>query len=160
MKLYCYIKKDNNGNQKMEGPSVLPESFANVSNFHCLDEKTLKNYGWLPYEKRTENKEIFVSSNFQILEDKVVENIVTRDRSEEEKNQEESVKISQEWSSVRKQRDELLNQSDKEVVVDKWLLMDEETKLLWTKYRKKLRDLPQEFTNPLDVIFPTLSSEM
>lgn len=159
MKLYCYIKKDNNGNQKVEGPSVLPESFANVSNFHCLDENTLKNYGWLPYEKRTEDKEIFVSSNFQILEDKVIENIVTRDRSEEEKNHEESVKISQEWSSVRKQRDELLNQSDKEVVVDKWLLMDEETKLLWTKYRKKLRDLPQEFTNPFDVIFPTLSSD-
>jgi hypothetical protein len=150
---------NDNGNPKIEGPNTLPEFFANVSNFHCLDENTLKKYGWLPYEKRTENKEIFVSSNFEILGDMVIENIVTRDKNEEERSYDDSVKISQEWSSVRKKRDELLSQSDKDVVVDKWLLLDEDTKLLWTKYRKKLRDLPQEFQNPFDVVFPSLSSE-
>lgn len=159
MKLYCYIKTDDNGNVKVEGPNTLPEFFANVSNFHCLNENALKRHGWLPYEKRTEDKEIFVSSNFEILEDKVIENIITRDKNEEERSHDNSLKTTQEWSSVRKKRDELLSQSDKEVVVDKWLLMDEDTKVLWTKYRKKLRELPQEFTNPFDVVFPSLSSE-
>jgi hypothetical protein len=156
MKLYCYIKEDNIDGQLIDGPRALPEVFENVSNFHCLDEQSIISYGWLPYEKVSENKEVFVSSSFEILNDRVIENVVTRDKTDAEKQQDEENNISQQWASVRSRRDTLLVESDKDVVIDKWLLMDEETKGLHTIYRKKLRDIPQDFENPFDVIFPEL----
>lgn len=156
MKLYCYIEEDNVNGQLIDGPRALPESFANVSNFHCLDDASLKSYGWLPYEKVSENKAVRVSSSFEVLDDKVIENIVTRDKSDAEKKQDEDNNISQQWASVRSRRDVLLAESDKAVVIDKWLLMDDETKILHTNYRKKLRDIPQDFKSPSDVVFPEL----
>ena len=156
MKLYCYIEEDNINGQLIDGPRALPESFANVSNFHCLDDASLKSYGWLPCEKVSENKEVHVSSSFEVLDDKVIQNVVTRDKSDAEKKQDEDNRISQQWASVRSRRDALLADSDKAVVIDKWLLMEDETKILHTNYRKKLRDLPQDFESPFDVVFPEL----
>jgi hypothetical protein len=150
MKLYCHIQE----NAVYEGPRALPETFANVSNFHCLDDKTLISYGWLPYEKVSENKEVVVSSTFEILNDKVIEHVSTRDKLEVEIKQEEASKLAQEWALVRLKRDALLAESDKQVVIDKWMLLSEETKALYVDYRKKLRDIPQDFATPSEVVFP------
>ena len=150
MKLYCHIQE----NAVYEGPRALPETFANVSNFHCLDDKTLISYGWLPYEKVSENKEVVVSSTFEILNDKVIEHVSTRDKLEVEIKQEEASKLAQEWALVRLKRDTLLSESDKNVVSDKWEQMNLDDKQLWSDYRKALRDLPQTFSNPSEVVFP------
>jgi hypothetical protein len=156
MKLYCYVEDDGVNEPTIDGPRSLPENFKNVSNFSSLSEEQVIQHGWLPYEKISENKEIFVSSRYEITGDKIIQHITTRDKTEEEKQQEETDKISQQWILVRNKRDELLTESDKNVVVDKWLLMNDETKILHSNYRKKLRDIPQEFNNPFDVVFPEL----
>lgn len=150
MKFYCHIEN----NAVIDGPRTLPESFENVSNFHCLDEKTLASYGWLPYEKVSDNKEVVVSSTFEILADKVIERVITRDKLEVEIKQEEASKLAQEWSLVRAKRDALLTDSDKKVVIDKWMALSEEVKALYVDYRKKLRDIPQDFAKPSEVVFP------
>jgi hypothetical protein len=154
MKLYCHIQE----NAVYEGPRALPETFANVSNFHCLDDKTLISYGWLPYEKVSENKEVIVSSTFEILKDKVIERVATRNKLKVEVKQEEASKLAQEWALVRAKRDALLAESDKHVVIDKWMSLSEETKALYVDYRKKLRDLPQDFSSPSEVVFPVVPS--
>ena len=150
MKFYCHIEN----NAVIDGPRTLPESIENVSNFHCLDDKTLISYGWLPYEKSSENKEVVVSSSFEILEDKVIEHVITRDKLEVEIKQEEATKLAQEWALIRTRRDALLADSDKKVVIDKWMALSEEVKALYVDYRKKLRDIPQDFAKPSDVVFP------
>lgn len=58
------------------------------------------------------------------------------------------------WKEKRKIRDDLLKNSDIYVLSDRWENYDQITKDLWTKYRQKLRDLPQNHINPDDVVWP------
>ena len=58
------------------------------------------------------------------------------------------------WVSIRTERDELLSSSDVRVVRHLELSpgeMDSDLKV----YRKSLRDIPQNYTNSSDVVFPT-----
>lgn len=62
------------------------------------------------------------------------------------------VRNRQEWQSVRAQRDRLLSESD-------WTRMDDapltvEQRDTWADYRQALRDVPQEFASPDDVVWP------
>lgn len=150
MKKYCYVK---NGSVAATEQN-LPVNFENVSNFYLLDDANLKHYGWLPYEKISDNKEIFVSSSYEILENKVVERCITRDKTKQELQDEANVKKNEQWDSVRAERNARLQESDKFVVSDKWEQMSVEAKQLWSEYRKALRDLPQNVTNPFDVNWP------
>jgi hypothetical protein len=149
MKRYCLIK-DGEVTQIGE----LPVNFDNVSNFYLLSDNEIKPYGWLPIETISDNKEIQESVAYQIEDNVVKEVIVTRDKTQEEINVENQTKIDVKWYSVRFKRNNLLKESDIEVMVDKWEEMDIETKSLWINYRKQLRDIPQLFSNPDDVVFP------
>lgn len=62
--------------------------------------------------------------------------------------------IDAEWAVVRAERNRLLQESDVEVLPDRWMIMEEETKLLWATYREALRDIPETFDDPADVVWP------
>lgn len=59
------------------------------------------------------------------------------------------------WYSVRLQRDRLLSESDTYVLPDRWAAMTPEKQQEWTTYRQALRDLPQTYSDPNDVVWPT-----
>jgi hypothetical protein len=56
------------------------------------------------------------------------------------------------WFSIRNYRNELLAKSDWSQLADAPFLAEE--KSAWTAYRQALRDVPQDFGNPDDVMFP------
>jgi hypothetical protein len=89
MKLYCYTEDG----ETATGAQPLPVNWQNVSNFDLLDDQDLKQYGWLPYVQVSENKEVFVSSTREILEDKVVETVITRDKTPEEIQEQEQFNL-------------------------------------------------------------------
>jgi hypothetical protein len=156
MKKYCLIE---NGKITIQ-PTTLPVNWNNISNFHVLDDETLKAYGWLPVETISENKEIFVSSSLEIFDDKVVETIITRDKTEEEIEQ-EKIKREKEinelkWQKIRTLRDSLLKKSDILTLSDIWENKSEEEKQKIKEYREKLRNLPQNYIKAEGVIFPNL----
>lgn len=160
MKLYCLVEEkiENGTSIKVvkDGPRELPQHTANVSNLCFLDDKTLKQIGWLPFEQLTENKLVFVSSSYEILEDKVVEVIITRDKVEEELVADTENLNKYKWNLIRQQRDLMLSESDKLVVADKWIMYSPEEKQKIAAYRQSLREIPSEFSDPTEVVFPTL----
>ena len=59
---------------------------------------------------------------------------------------------------LRADRDERLLASDIDVLPDKWAAMNDDTKTAWTNYRKALRDLPANTSDPTNVTWPTKPS--
>ena len=59
---------------------------------------------------------------------------------------------------LRADRDERLLASDIDVLPDKWGAMNDDTKTAWTNYRKALRDLPANTSDPTNVTWPTKPS--
>jgi hypothetical protein len=53
------------------------------------------------------------------------------------------------WDDIRKKRDDLLALSD-------WTQLSDAPvdQTAWATYRKVLRDIPQSYANPADVVFP------
>ena len=76
-----------------------------------------------------QNKELVLSGNDLILQDRVV--VIT-------------------WEQIRSRRNNLLALSDYTQMAD-W----PGDKEAWATYRQALRDLPQTYTNAADVIWPT-----
>jgi hypothetical protein len=58
------------------------------------------------------------------------------------------------WSLVRQHRDRLLVKSDVAVLPDRWNAMTEEQQTAWQNYRQALRDIPQSFNNPNEIVWP------
>jgi hypothetical protein len=56
------------------------------------------------------------------------------------------------WVKVRKQRNQLLKDSDYIMFPD--ITISAEKKEEWETYRQSLRDIPQTFSNPDDVTYP------
>lgn len=57
------------------------------------------------------------------------------------------------WEDIKAKRDGLLRNSDFSVLPD--VPIDNAKKQEWIVYRQMLRDLPELYTNPDDVIWPT-----
>lgn len=55
---------------------------------------------------------------------------------------------------VRTERNRLLEESDMKVLPDLYSEMTEEEQYKWNNYRKILRDIPELFPNPEDVVWP------
>lgn len=153
MQKYCYIE---NGEITLINQD-LPKVWKNVSNFYLLPDEIVKTYGWLPLVVENENKPVFVNSSYIIEENVVREVIVTRDKTEQEIEEEAARELEMGWYQVRSQRDEKLKQSDLFVLIDKWELLTEERKQEIRVYRQALRDVPQNFETPEDVVWPNLS---
>ena len=56
---------------------------------------------------------------------------------------------------LRRQRDELLRESDVSVLPDRWATMPTETQTAWSVYRQALRDLPATTVDALNPVWPT-----
>lgn len=153
MQKYCYIE---NGEITLINQD-LPNVWKNVSNFYLLPDEIVKTYGWLPLVVENENKSVFVSSSYVIEENLVREVIVTRDKTQEEIEEEAVRELEMGWNQVRSQRDEMLQQSDLLVLIDKWETLSEERKNEIRIYRQALRDIPQTFETPESVVWPNLS---
>lgn len=152
MKKYCYIEN----NKIVLVNQDLPKVWKNVSGFDNLPDSILKNYGWLPIILESEEKQILVSLNYVIEEDFVREIKVTRDKSEQELEQENNQQLQDKWIEVRTQRDELLKASDILVLIDRWEILSEEERNQIKIYRQSLRDLPNNFSSPYEIIWPKL----
>ncbi len=63
--------------------------------------------------------------------------------------------VETEWNEIRINRDNLLLESDTNVLPDRWAAMTLEKQTEWSVYRQILRDIPQSFLDPKDVIWPT-----
>lgn len=146
MKKYCLVQSGS----VVEGPRILPECDANTSNLNLLDDASLKQLGWLPVEVVSDNKPVVVSSTLAVFEDKVVETVVTRDKNE----QEIAADVEFQWQLVRQERNRLLFDSDKNVLADRWENYDTATRSAWSVYRQTLRDIPQSFLSPGQVVYP------
>jgi hypothetical protein len=149
MKKYCLVK-----NGEVEQVGGLPTNYENVSNFYLLSDEEIKPYGWLPIETVSENKEIQESVAYEIEEGVVKEIITTRDKTQEEIDRENQSQIEAKWHSARFKRNNLLKESDIEILPDKWENMDLSVKAAWSLYRLQLRDIPQIFSNSDDIIWP------
>jgi hypothetical protein len=161
MKLYCNIEKVTSEDGTTvwaikQGPCELPQNDSNVSNLNLLDDKTLKLFGWVPVEQITENKPIFVSVSYNITEDKVIETTITRDKTEEEINADKEKENYYAWQRLREERNHLLSQSDKLVLIDRWEGLTDTEKQKIVKYRQSLRDLPTQNSDPNLITFPVL----
>lgn len=150
MKKYCLVK-----NGEVEQVGGLPTNYENVSNFYLLSDEEIKPYGWLPIETVSENKEIQENIEYIIEENIVKEIIATRDKTQEEIDRENQSQIEAKWHSARFKRNNLLKESDIEILPDKWENMDLSVKAAWSLYRSQLRDIPQTFSNPDEIIWPT-----
>jgi hypothetical protein len=152
MSLYCYTE---NG-QVIGDAQALPENWKNVSNFYLLPDEIVKTYGWLPYVRVSDNKEIIIGSTKEIVNEQVIETFFTRDKTFQEIEQENNEAKKNKWNNIRDRRDTLLKESDTQILIDKWNNMDESKQQEWIIYRQALRDLPQIYTDPYSVIFPNL----
>jgi hypothetical protein len=119
----------------------VPDSF--------LEENQLYKIAEIPQFNEETQKLIFLSD--PILKNNFVYTFEIIDKSEEEINNEK-------WQKIRTLRNELLSGSDIEVVIDKWESYTEEQKNAWIDYRRMLRNIPQRFDNPDNVIWPTKPS--
>lgn len=60
------------------------------------------------------------------------------------------------WKIIREERDNLLAQSDKFMLTDWFNSFSPDKQTAWVTYRSDLRNIPQIYTNPIDVIWPTV----
>ena len=60
-------------------------------------------------------------------------------------------KTNEAWKKIRKERNQLLKDSDYTMLKDYPTTVSEQE---WTTYRQSLRDIPQTFSNPDDVTYP------
>ncbi len=59
-----------------------------------------------------------------------------------------------EWAAVRSIRNSLLIESDLYVMPDRWATYTQDEQYAWSVYRKTLRDIPQTFIDPKEVVWP------
>lgn len=59
-----------------------------------------------------------------------------------------------EWARVRNERNALLAESDLYLMPDRWVTYTQDEQHAWTVYRKALRDIPQTFIDPKEVVWP------
>jgi hypothetical protein len=63
--------------------------------------------------------------------------------------------VEQKWSLIKQHRNMLLDQTDWTQMPDADLTTEQ--KEIWIARRKALRNIPQDFNNPDDVVFPEMS---
>lgn len=149
MKLYCEIEEKFGIKSIKRGPCVLPQNTASISNFDQItDLRELKIHGWIPYIKITDGKQIVIGSNTVILEDSVQETILTRDETQEEKEEKA-------WKVIREERDRLLKETDMYTLSDRWAVLEDSEREKIALYRQALREIPQTYQFSCDVIWPT-----
>lgn len=144
---YVYVQ---NG-QVIDGPRYLPVNWNNISNFHVLDEESLKSFGWLPHRfvsTIVDETVVVIPSTFVIEENEVVEYQQTRLKTSEELQED----VVQKWINIRGRRNIELSDSDWTQLPDSPLSGTPKQEE-WKIYRQSLRDITN-YQNPSDVVWP------
>ena len=134
-------------------PRPLPKYAFNISNFDLLPKEKVLEYGWYPVRfvpnpNKTETS-VAIGQNFVIEGDEVVQYEQIREKTQEELQQE----ANSEWENIREERNNRLFQCDWTQISDSPL--NEILKQQWAEYRQSLRDLPEVYSDPNDVVWPT-----
>jgi len=159
--MYAHIL-DNTIVEVME---TLPANWKNTSNFNCLSDAEVADLSWAGYPDRflvvVQTPQPQYDSSTQRLESdyhfdgesvSVVWTIKSLDPVELQTQQENSAL--RKWEDIRVERDSLLAACDWTQLRDCRLL--EEKVEEWATYRQALRDLPQSYSTPDEVVFPHL----
>lgn len=144
---YCYVKNGVIEN----GPTNIPKNWENISNFNTLGQQELLSHGWYPYRFVAANvppNSVITPPTFSIEQNEVVEYQNYRAKTQQEIDED----VKRVWESVRRKRKNLLEESDWTQITDSPL--SQQKKLEWSTYRQQLRDLPGNFTNPNEVVWP------
>lgn len=132
-------------------PRPLPKNWANISNFYLLDNQTLKQHGWYPYnfvEAQVGYNQVYDGSDITIGENEVTEYQKVRNKTQAEiANEIEGL-----WVSIRYERNMLLSQCDWTQLADSPLSNQKQTE--WQIYRQELRDITQQ-PDPFGIVWPT-----
>jgi hypothetical protein len=145
---YCYVENGVINN----GPMNLPKNWENISNFSSLSHEQLISLGWLPYRfvaAVVPENSVIIDPTIVIESDEVVEYQNYRAKTQQEiDNDNQGL-----WISIRSRRNELLKDCDWTQIADSPL--NQTLKQEWATYRQELRDLPEVYSNPNDVVWPT-----
>jgi len=148
---YVYVE-----NNIVVGESrILPTTWNNISNFNCLSQQTLKEYGWFPYrfvQTDLPNGYKVDGSYIEILEDEVVEYQTKILKTEEDI----AIETANQWENIRGKRNIELNESDWTQISDSPL--SEEMKAEWRVYRQALRDITN-YEDPWSIEWPEKPSD-
>lgn len=147
MKKYCHII-----NSKIDKiVDVLPSNWQNISNFHVLPDSELKKHGWLPVEEKTHDGTLDVGYHIQsdkvlfiksMEPDPAIQNTIQED-------------LENTWAGIRCERDILLAESDKYVLFDVYEKLSIQEQQQIKTYRQQLRDIPQTYLSPEQLVWPT-----
>jgi hypothetical protein len=119
----------------------LPNVWNNISNFNVLDDETVKEFGWLKYtfvEGQTGDDYVILGSNFEVLENEVIEHQLTRIKTDEEKENDNQNR----WKHIREERNTKLEKCDWTQLPDSPLTNQKQTE--WQIYRQALRDITSQ----------------
>ena len=148
MTMYCKVV----GGSVVQGPRGLPKTSAEASGLN-LSASIAKTLGWLPatvteptYDSTTHKKG--ARSDAITADDVTITWAVDAMSAEEITAAEEGA-----LSSIRSQRDNLLNDSDWTILPDSPL--DVTARGEWTIYRQVLRDMPGNQADVFSPVWPT-----
>lgn len=128
----------------------LPKNWKNISGLglSANDLPFLKGIGWLPYIEVSVSlgvNEVIDGEDIVIGSDKVTSTQTKRSMTDAEI----SSRLAGRWENLRSQRNELLTETD-------WMASSDRTMSdAETAYRKALRDLPANTSDPSDITWPT-----
>lgn len=133
----------------------LPKTWNNISNFDFLSNEELLKFGWYPLlimdSSTIPSDEIVLGWEYVLFESHVEYKPITRKKTANELLISSNIEIQKQWSTIRRKRNTLLQDSDWTQMQD--APITDENKQEWAIYRQKLRDLTLART-PDRVIYP------
>ena len=115
----------------------IPDEFLQTHNLYKVLE-------YIPHNPETQ---IFKLLDEPVLKDNIV-------YTGEVLNKTDEVIKSGKLIKVKQYRNELLNESDSYVTIDRWEAYSDAQKTAWRQYRQSLRDIPQNANNPDNITWP------
>ena len=115
----------------------IPDEFLQTHNLY-------KVLDYIPHNPETQ---IFNLLDVPVLKDNIVYTVEVLDKTDAEIKSDKLIK-------VRVCRNNLLNESDSYVTIDRWETYSDEQKTAWRQYRQSLRDIPQNANNPDNITWP------
>ena len=133
--------------------NLLPDGYkSRIVNSYChkleiYEEKYGKYILDDPKYNGADFHHVTVDLQVYCLKDNIVYTVEVLDKTDAEIKSDKLIK-------VRVCRNNLLNESDGYVTIDRWETYSDEQKTAWRQYRQSLRDIPQNANNPDNITWP------
>jgi len=138
---YAYVK----GGQIIEGPTILPSSWRNISGLNNLSDDELLPLGWLPWRFIETQGDVFNGSTIEITPTEIVETQKWRAKTQDDIAHE----AAEQGRVVRAERNARLAASDWTQLADAPI-----NSVAWANYRQALRDVPAQTGFPWQITWP------